>query len=88
MRLKVTPNARNISRPKYLRRQLEEVLSFLRLRARNDVESTFPYSLNISSQAMTASPSDGMHESEEIPVYGYLKSKTIELGVVYCLTSS
>ncbi len=54
----------------------------------NDMVSTSTPSLNFSCQAVTASPSDGVQESEEIPVHGYLTLKTIESKVVYCLTFS
>jgi hypothetical protein len=54
----------------------------------NDVESTSPHPLNVSCQAITASPSDVMQESEEILIYGCLTLKTIESRVVYCLTFS
>jgi hypothetical protein len=53
----------------------------------NDVE-TPTHSLNVSYQAIAASLSGSMQESEEIPIHGYLTLKTIESKVVYCLTFS
>jgi hypothetical protein len=54
----------------------------------NDVETPSTHSLNISYQAITATSSSSMQESEEIPIHGYLTLKTMESKVVYCLTFS
>lgn len=44
----------------------------------NDGESPSPCPLNVSYQAITTSPPDGMQESEEILISGYLTLKTVE----------
>lgn len=54
----------------------------------NDVETPSTYSLNVSYQAIAATSSGSMQESEAIPIHGYLTLKTIESKVVYCLTFS
>jgi hypothetical protein len=54
----------------------------------NDLEIPFTHSLNVSCQAIAATSSVSMQESEEIPIHGYLTLKTIESKVVYCLTFS
>jgi hypothetical protein len=54
----------------------------------NEVETPSTHPLNISYQAIAATSSGSIQESEEIPIHGYLKLKTIESKVVYCLTFS
>jgi hypothetical protein len=54
----------------------------------NDMEITPTQSLNVSCQAIAATPSIDMQESEEIPIRGYLTLKTIDSEVVYSLTFS
>ncbi|RDL30225.1 uncharacterized protein BP5553_10503 [Venustampulla echinocandica] len=54
----------------------------------NDVETPSTKSLDILYQAAAATSPRGIHESEEIPIHGYLTLKTIESKVVYCLTFS
>jgi hypothetical protein len=54
----------------------------------NDVAAPSTHSLDAAYQAAAATSSGSMHESEEIPIHGYLTLKTIESKVVYCLTFS
>jgi hypothetical protein len=54
----------------------------------NDVEAPSTYYLNVLDQAIAATSSSSMQESEEIPIYGYFTLKTIASKVVYCLTFS
>jgi len=54
----------------------------------NKVEIPSTQSLNVSCQAIAATSSVSMQESEEIPIRGYLTLKTIESKVMYCLTFS
>ena len=54
----------------------------------NDVEAPSTYCLDASDQAIAATSSGSMQESEEIPIHGYLTLKIIESKVVYCLTFS
>jgi hypothetical protein len=54
----------------------------------DDVAAPSTHSLDASYQAAAVTSSDGIHESEEIPIHGYLTLKTIKSKVVYCLTFS
>lgn len=53
-----------------------------------DVAAPSHNSLGTSYQAATATSSGVMHESEEIPVHGYLTLKMVQSQVVYSLTFS
>lgn len=56
---------------------------------RDDDEAACPsHCLDFLCQAIVATSSDGMQESEEIPIYRYFTLKTIGLKVVYCLIFS
>ena len=54
----------------------------------NDVEAPSTYYLDVSDQAIAATSSGSIQESEEIPIHGYFTLKTIASKVVYCLTFS
>jgi hypothetical protein len=54
----------------------------------NDVEAPSTHYLDVSDQAIAATSSGSMQESEEIPIHGYFTLKTIASKVVYCLTFS
>lgn len=54
----------------------------------NDVEAPSTHYLNVSDQAIAATSSSSMQESEEIPIHGYFTLKTIASKVVYCLIFS
>ena len=57
-------------------------------REHSDIEGPFRHSLNVLCQAVAATSSSSVQESEEIPIYRYLTLKTIKSKVVYCLTFS
>lgn len=52
------------------------------------VEAASTHPPNVLCQAIAATLSGSMHESEEIPIYKYFILKTIMSKVVYCLTFS
>ncbi|KAE9373826.1 hypothetical protein N431DRAFT_456560 [Stipitochalara longipes BDJ] len=54
----------------------------------DDVAALSTRSHNTSCEAAIATSSSGTHESEEIPIHGYLTLKTVDSKVVYCLTFS
>jgi hypothetical protein len=54
----------------------------------NDVDAPSTHPLDVSYQAIVATSSGSMQESEEIPIYGYFTLKTIASKVAYCLTFS
>ncbi len=54
----------------------------------NDKEAPSIHSLNVLYQAITATSSDSIQKSKEIPIHRYLTLKTIDLKVVYYLTFS
>ena len=53
-----------------------------------DVQAPSTHYLDVSDQAITATSSGSMQESEEMPIHGYFTLKTIASKVVYCLTFS
>jgi hypothetical protein len=54
----------------------------------NEAKTPSTQPLNVSCQAITATSSVGMQESEEIPICGSLVLKTVGSRVIYCLTFS
>ena len=54
----------------------------------NKVETSPTYSLDVSNQAITATSSGNIQQSNEIPIYKYLILKNINSKVMYCLTFS
>jgi hypothetical protein len=54
----------------------------------NNMETPSTPSLDVSYQAIAATSSGDMQESEEIPIHGFFTMKMIKSKVVYCLTFS
>jgi hypothetical protein len=54
----------------------------------NDVDAPSTHPLDVLYQAIVATSSGSMQESEEIPIHGYFTLKTIASKVAYCLTFS
>lgn len=56
--------------------------------ARNDVKENPPHLVNSLCESAATTPSSSTEESEEMPVHGFLKLRTVGSKVVYCLTFS